>query len=215
MANLWTYEQTFNTLNTADLSGQDSWSSGTGFNVVTTDTPYEGAKHVKTAGDGSYITRSITSIESGTVYFSFRKTSSTTGYMLLLLDNDNTQSDLELVLGPLGSVGNGQIGYYSRNSSADIQIDSLTYTAATYVRVGIRFEFSTNGYAGLAQRTWQVNVNGGAWSSALETERTDGNAITRIRWGGSSELYMDFISPNYSATTTTTPNFLSLLDAGS
>src|SRR3989338_8281410 len=69
----WSYEQTFNNLNNGDLNGQDSWSGSTAFDVVTTGTPYEGAKHLSfsTLADID-ISRNITPTENGTLYFSVR-----------------------------------------------------------------------------------------------------------------------------------------------
>jgi len=74
--NLWTHEQTFNDLTNGGLTGQDSYttliSTAGAVDVVTTGTPYEGAKHVfcdNGSAGTDQIKRNITGIESGTMYF--------------------------------------------------------------------------------------------------------------------------------------------------
>jgi hypothetical protein len=209
--NNWTYEQTFNTLNDGNLDGQDGWVGPTSYNVVTTDSPYEGSKHIKKlANEGSdnyQIIKDLPStIESGTFYVSIKKSSITNDSFSFFVRNQNGITDVDISFGPTGgTLGNGKIGYYSRTAGQWIQIDSLTYSADVYYRIGVQFEFSTNGYEGLSQRTFKVNVDGGPWSSALEMERTNGTGATGISFASediTTTDYFDFISPNFSSEPT-------------
>ena len=68
----WTYEQNFNTLNTANLDGQDDWSESTaGCYTVQEDETYEGAKAVKvipTSGGWRTASRDVTGSTAGSMY---------------------------------------------------------------------------------------------------------------------------------------------------
>lgn len=69
----WSYNQTFDALNDGDLNGQDSWSGGTGYDVVSTGA-YKGGKAewcLSTDGD-TVISRVITGVTDGTMYVVLR-----------------------------------------------------------------------------------------------------------------------------------------------
>src|SRR3989344_3457549 len=198
----WTYEQTFNNLNNGDLNGQDSWSGSTAFDVVTTGTPYEGAKHLSfsTLADID-ISRNITPTENGTLYFSVKKPTTNQDTFLFILKNNNGLSDINIYFN-----ANGQIQAYNGTTASWQTIQN--YSANSYYRIGIQFELSQNGWQGLAQRTYKVNIDGGAWSAAKGVERSNGITINSVRlskqgYSYSGTGYFDFISPNYSASAPT------------
>ncbi|HAM95892.1 MAG: Peptidase M23 [Candidatus Azambacteria bacterium GW2011_GWB2_46_37] len=193
----WTYEQTFNTLNNGDLNGQDSWSGSTAFDVVTTGTPYEGAKHLSfsTLADID-ISRNITPTENGTLYFSVKKPTTNQDTFLFILKNNNGLSDINIYFN-----ANGQIQAYNGTTASWQTIQN--YSANSYYRIGIQFELSQNGWQGLAQRTYKVNIDGGAWSAAKGVERSNGITINSVRLSKqgnsySGTAYLDFINPSYA-----------------
>lgn len=189
----WTYEQLFNGLSTADLNGQDSWSGDTGFDVVTgTPTPYEGAKALKGITPASFldfeITRSITSLSSGIVYFSY-------------LFSNSGGSDKRLAFKLLSGATTivfvkcfgSTILIENRTPGNDTVATGLV--ADTWYRIGLEYDASTD--------QARVNVDNGTWSawsnvylaSSVDTLRlvaSDNNANSNGYVG------CDAISPNYT-----------------
>lgn len=91
----WVFEAKFDSdsspaYSTGDLNGQNSWSGGTGTDVVTT-TPYQGDQCVS-GGDEANITRTFTAVNSGVVYFAMRRSTVASGDARLdFRANSNTQ----------------------------------------------------------------------------------------------------------------------------
>ena len=193
----WTYEQLFNGLNTAALSGQDSWDK-TGSelvaNVVETGTPYEGAKHVALSGDtggSDRVFRDLPStIESGEFYISVKGTSNGTGYCIIELVNSAGTT------GPYLGLYNGNVAY--GGSLTTLQ----AFSAGTYYRIGIRFECGAGGFEGLSADQAAINVNGGSWTTFNFNNALA--SISRLRINtycpSSQTWYFDTISPNYATT---------------
>jgi hypothetical protein len=92
-AGSWTYEQLFNSLSTADLNTQDSWSGNTAFDVEES-VKFEGAKAVEAditgAGQNLLINRSISAIADGTFYIALRTDSITSNIAGFYLRSDTT-----------------------------------------------------------------------------------------------------------------------------
>ena len=207
--NNWTYEQKFNELNDGDLHGQDSWSGAVEFDVTTDAAArYEGAKGIKIyqpAGVRS-ITRTLpASIDSGTFYISVKKTDNTDNlYPGIVLRNDGNLGEIYI-----NFYNNGKIYYYSKDTGTNVQIDDLTYESDVWIRLGIRFRCTgAAAYEGLAERTFQVNVDDGDWSSALKFFRASGADIIYLNLDGYASAgkynYFDYISPVYSEAPTDT-----------
>lgn len=162
----WTYTQNFNSLSTADLNSQDSWSGDTGFDVVTgTPTPYEGAKCVKgtTPADSSdhEITRSITSTTSGVVYVSA---------LINTSGGSDKRAFIKLKSGSTVGVflkffANGLV-YLETTGPANTTITS-GLSLDTWYRFGIEFNAATD--------QARVNVNNGPWSSWYTTSAAFGD----------------------------------------
>jgi hypothetical protein len=196
----WSYEQLFNTLSTADLTGQDSWSGDTAFDVVTTGTPYEGAKHVSVVHDADStiaISRSVTGVSAGVIYFSV-KINRTAG---TVRGSFQIYSGATLV---------GRIFAFYTGASNRIQM--LTNDAATwidlnasisnntYYRVGVEYDHANQ------PNKYRANINNGAftswygmsgtpsWTNIDKIQLThDGNNAS-----GSGTIFFDAISPNYA-----------------
>ncbi len=201
MPNLWTYEQKFNDLNTAALNGQDSWSTAEGtLNVVTTS-PYEGAKCVE--GSGERADRTLPSaIANGTFYISI-KPGAITGSGAFLLLNDSGLADISVYL-----FDSGNIKVYDGNSASWVTVG--TYSAGTWIRIGIVFECGAGGWEGLSAGYFKVSIDNGAWSSAIKMERSSRNTINTLRlyrYGGDTHYY-DYISPNYSEPVSFIPKIM-------
>ncbi len=195
----WTYEQKFNTLNDGDLNGQDSWTGDVEFDVVQTDTPAEGAKHLKVIANVSsngFIDRTIIGVTSGTVYISIKKNANNDGrsviYMKDSAEGANSMTiDMNL---------DGNIRIWDNNPGSWITVGA--YSANTYYRIGIAFESGAGSHEGLAADTYKMNIDGGAWSDVADFE-TAVAEINLLRFGSlkdatSNEYFWDFISPNYT-----------------
>jgi len=196
MANPWTYEQKFNGLNTADLNGQDSWSGSTNFDVVTTDTPAEGTKHVKCNTISSAIDRIITAVTYGTMYFDMKAGQTNKDAYFVLASS--AADEIDILFNSSGNI----TAYDSDSSYVTVQ----AYSANTYYRIGIAFDYTAGGWEGLDQYHFKVNVNGGAWSSEFKVEHGNTySSIARVKfnnpgWNTGGTFYWDFISPDYSST---------------
>ena len=208
MANLWTYEQKFDGLNDGDLNGQDSWSGATEFDVTTDAAAlYEGTKGLKIYQPAGLKTIKRTlpaSIESGEFWISVKATETTQLYPRININNDGDVIDLEIFFW-----SDGTIKYYSRDATDYVQIDSLTYSADTWIRLGVRFRCTgAAAFEGLNERTAKVSIDGGDnWSSELEFEAASGTDINYLELVGFADTgnynYFDYISPNYVAPVVT------------
>jgi len=200
--NGWTYEQTFNDLNVGTLNGQDSWanSKNNNFYVSTAGTPYEGTKHVaNTTGTDGVIIRSVSAVTYGTIYISLSKPVLNEGTNYVRLLNEDGLSDITVRLWKSSA---GNLLVYDGNSDAYVDT-GFDFSAGTYFRVGIAFEYTSGGYEGLSVDTFKVNINDGSWSSAYGVERDGaGEQVEGVRLDNydlvSGTYYIDYISPNYS-----------------
>ncbi len=208
MPNLWTYEQKFNDLADGPLPGKDNFVGSDGV-VVTTDVAarYEGDKGVKNTPVGNIgVLRPITPIESGTVYFSLKATETDLNFPAFYLRNEN--DDIEEI--EIRLADTGKIEYFDRIANDWVQVGAFTYSANVWVRIGIRFRCSgAAAYEGLAERTFEININNGAWAGPCPFSRIDGTGIAKIVVAFESHAdeynYLDYISPDYVFIPPTTP----------
>lgn len=197
MPNLWTYNQDFETLTAGDLNGQDSWSGNAAFDVSTdAEALYSGSKGIKVNGNntGVAISRTITGVASGTFYISMKLQTTNNLYQVFRLYNGASYGIA------VGLWTDGTISYW--NGSDWTQIGSLTYEGGTWYRIGVQFECGSGGWEGLSADTFKINVNNGAWSSALNFStalaQVDKIELETYNSDASHYGYWDTISPNYS-----------------
>jgi hypothetical protein len=202
----WTYEQKFNTLSDGDLQGQDSWTGDAGKWTVTTDgSPTEGAKCVKLSADADayyYAYRNVDTVTNGTVYFSWKMTFNATTAGEFVLRDSSGNNSCRISFEPDGNI-------YAYNSSGPAWDVIGTFSANTWVRIGIAFEYGAGSWEGLSADSFKVSVNNGAWSSAKSMQTSGTNCgsiklqgITKTTAGNT--IYVDFISPDYAAVSTPT-----------
>ena len=193
--NNWTYEQKFNDLNTADLNGQDSWTADGQIDVVETGTPYEGTKHVYYSSDaGSYsMNRTITAVTYGTYYVSI-KPNDDTQYIYHFGINNNLDNDIYCLVG----LTKNKIQCYNGNTSTFEEVG--TYSANTWFRMGIAFEYTAGGYESLSQRHYKVSMNDGAFGAEKRLNKTTGTSFNKMNFSstvGNKTFYLDYISYEY------------------
>lgn len=181
----WTYIQNFNSLNTADLTGQDSWSGDVLFDVQES-VVQEGAKAVKVTPPASseiYIARTLpASVDSGTLVFYMRasKTSGEAGSFQLRV----------------GTTYAGRIRF-----NADIYVDGATteniksaFSANTWYKITIEFLSST---------TFRARVDAGAWSGTITYDASQANPDTiRFTAYNTGDVYWDNINDGSVAAAT-------------
>ena len=178
---LWAYEQLFNTLNDGDLNGQDSWSGHAGFDVQTS-VKYEGAKAVSMSTNISFsnVTRTITGISAGSVYFAMRRTSNSLG----------TRNTVQLagsgtVLVYVGLYNTGKIRYYDGNIVS--WVDFMDYSANQWYVFNIEFDDVNQ------PNKYRMRVhNGTSWS--------DWTSWTDV-WNKTNYTVVDGISFEHQAAT--------------
>lgn len=206
----WTYQQLFNTLTDGDLNGQDSWSGDTGLDVATsTPVPWEGAKCLKGVTPADFndheVTRSITSLTSGVVYFSylFSNASGSDKRAALLLYSGATKV---VHLKCFGS----QILMENNTPGNDTLFTGLVVD--TWYRIGLEYDASTD--------QARANKDGGAWSSwvnvyaassvdTIKLSVSDNNGIA------TGYIGIDAISPDYTPSAgggANTTNFFAFMD---
>lgn len=202
MANLWTYEQYFNTLNDGTINGQDSWTaSGSPVPaVLTTAISYEGTKCLNYAftgiGDQPQARRVLpVPIPSGTMYFSMRATDATKNKVLFL--DGWTGPNTEITGIWIGS--NGKWHYY--NGAEDVDT-GIAVNLNVWYRIGIAFECGNGGWEGLAKWKWKFTFNGGVnWTGPLSF-MTGSDQVFSFYFvcdssANGNNWYVDTIGPTY------------------
>lgn len=196
----WTFEDKFNsdTKSTGDLNGQDGWSGGAGTDVVTT-TPYEGDRCVS-GGDEAVMTRTITAVNSGVVYFAMRRSSIASGDADFdFRANGNTQQKIRLAFTSTVTITNGG--------------STATVIASPSANTWYLFELTIN-----ADDTHSIRYhNGTSWStpvgpfSAASGVSADIDAV-RITGGTPGSAFYDCITPTnpISESATVVPSMATL-----
>ena len=173
----WTYIQNFNSLNTADLTGQDSWSGDVLFDVQES-VVQEGAKAVLGSPPSSteiYINRTLPAgVDSGTMIFYVRAT--------------KTSGEAGSLQFRVGTTFAGRI-----RLNADIYIDGTTtesiksaFSANTWYKITVEFLSST---------TFRAKVDDGAFSAAITYDSGQSNPDTvRFTAYDTGSVYWDNIN---------------------
>lgn len=211
----WTYEQLFNSLNTADLNGQDSWSGSTNFDVSTTS-PWEGAKCVSCVleSDTSVeISRSVTGVSAGVFYVSI-KIGRTAGMRRGSIQIYSGATMVGRVFAQYDGGANNNIRMLTNDGATWITLGSSA--PDTWYRIG--FEYDNAGQP----NKYRTNLNGGTWTSwyGMFGSPTWTN-VDKIEFSdqgnngsGTGTMYWDTVSPDYtpSSTPTNTSNFFMFMD---
>ena len=134
----WTYEQNFNGLTTGDLNGQDSWSGPVMYDVAST--AYEGSQGVTATPDAqsNVITRTITGISSGSVYFALRKVATpTAGTIFFFAFGDSAVSTSQM---RIYFEDNGNISILNGTDNSNVNLLSGTASINTWYPVNVEFD---------------------------------------------------------------------------
>ena len=123
MANLWTYTQNFDSLNTGDLNSQDSWSANASIDVQTS-VYSQGSKALSWPNNlDIFAARAITSVENGRIHVSLRSTANNVnGPWFTLKDDTNCLCIIQLR-------DDGQISMFTGASIFDLG----AYSANTWI----------------------------------------------------------------------------------
>ena len=178
----WTYEQLFDGLNDGNLSGQDSWTDDTEWQVVTDAISYEGTKCIKNIVSNTRSTkRDITAVTSGTFYFSMR--SGDTAIQAPWFDAYDSTTRLFLVRFELDELE-------ILDSTGWVKIQDIVDD--TWYRIGVEFDCSTD--------IFNISVDSSAFSGNYDfvSATTDLDNIVLFSTGATSPVYMDAISPDYT-----------------
>lgn len=191
----WTYEQKFNGLTTGDLNGQDSWASSTSFDVTEADS-YEGAKSVTATAANAVITRSVTAVSSGTLYFAMMRPDTNADSNFDLLTSSATALRIRIAF----QVSNITLKDGTGN------LDLVTgYTNSQWYVFEINFDASN-------QHTVRVH-DGTSWSelTASRAAATNGDIDgVRFNQGNAGTAYWDTITPTNPVVATNGKNLLLL-----
>lgn len=183
------YDQGFETLNTGDLNGQDSWSGDTDFDV-TTSNPYEGLKCVTGTAANGTISRAFTASTSGVAYFAmrhsgtgdasfvFRTTGNTVTRFLVTFDSTNV----------VVTSGAGTATLISNYTDNAYYLFECTYNASNQHNIRAHDGSSWGSATGLLNAANNGNVDGVA-----------------LNQGASGTVFLDIISPNNPRTPTVSP----------
>ncbi len=176
----WTYEQDFESLNTGDLNGQDSWEvTDPNCNVVTSPPPSQGTKHLQLSNFAT-CKREITGQSSGVLFVDIQAINVAEGYNGFCLSKDGTIFGETVKTGPyIGFNSDGEIIVYHTKPTARYKLGD--YVDGSYYRIGIEFDCSTD--------KGRYNLNGGPWS----------NWLNFINDNDLSDLDQIWIGSNYGA----------------
>lgn len=173
---VWSYDQDFNSLSTAGLSGQDSWGqmgshAGHGNFNVQSSTVYEGAKAVSIAATAeSYIKRAVTAVTSGVARIALRTANNsgpTTEFWLGEESSSNQSPKCRVSINANSNKGNGVVIGATTTSLGSCANN-------TWHIFDLEFDASTDQCRG--------RLNEGDWSTWRNLE---GNAtITQVDWIG-------------------------------
>lgn len=179
----WTYTQNFDSLNTGDLNGQDSWSGNTAFDVQT-GTVYAGAKAVGiNCQNGLYIIRNISAVTTGVITFYVQKSSIGNGLGYVTL-RDATGFRIGVVMH-----SDGYISAY-HNDATPAYDHLLAYSANTWYKITIDFD--------ALNKTYDVYIDDLIYANDfyMYSSRTDDISIIRLDTDGTNAYYyVDEIQP--------------------
>lgn len=169
------YTENFETYNTGDLNGQDSWVADTDIDIDTTF-PLSGTKHIKLNPNSTSGKREITTSETGSIIF-WLTYSSYPNYGSFALGIGTTEVNHYLV---------GGYVYMNGNNNLLLNATELvcTMTANTYTKIEIQYDVSVNPdqvRAKCGDGSWTSWINANADNQVEINQiyiQNDDNAIT-------------------------------------
>ena len=136
----WKYEENFNSLNTAALNGQDSWSGDSDFGVQTSVTA-EGAKAVKVSAGNKYIASGdFSGVSSGNVVFAMRKSSTTSSNNYFAICFGGSKTQMMIIFDP-----DGDIIIKARGAGNDQEV-LASFSVDTWYQLEIEFNIGSSTY---------------------------------------------------------------------
>lgn len=184
--NSWTYSETFDSLTTGELNGQDSWScNSTGIYAVQTSvTAVSSAKAVKATvgGSGSRLcSRGITGISQGIVEYYFRKSETNKSAYLIMRESSAGKMYIHFDTSGNITMYEGGVGYQTIQA----------YSANTWYKVTVEFDDSAQA------DKYRVKIDNGsytAWRSVNGTY-TNIDQIDFTDGSANQTYYFDEICP--------------------
>ena len=132
---LWVYEQNFNSLTTGDLNGQDSWSGPVIYDVENT-VVYEGANAVGAGVDGSnnVISRTITGVTDGSVYFAMRRSAELDGIFFVSL-NEGASQEMRIYF-----TSDGVLSILNGTDNSNVNLLAGASSVNTWYPINVEFD---------------------------------------------------------------------------
>lgn len=211
---IWSFNTGFESsggYSAGNLSGQDSWTSGgTATISVSSSVVSEGTQSVECAINGNGTrARNITDVttDGAKMYVSLRASNvATVDNFILYFYSNNGATNLG------GLHLNAQMAAdWSWRNSGGTYYDQGNIAANTWYRFGVEFNFTSD--------QMRFNVDNGSFGSWITMDSAFAE-IDKIELsinngdGGSSIYYVDNINAEYSGSSLTSSNFLTLLGAG-
>lgn len=193
----WTYELDCESLTTGSpLGGQDSWNVTSSDNTdVVTSPVNSGSKAIEvdnnTGNTGMNRTISTVSDDGSTLYISLRGASGSSNSNMVFITRDGSNKrTLYLLIGKGSATGKIQ----TLSSGATWRDIVSGFSADTWYRVGVEFNFTANQY--------RTNLNGGSFSSWYGFLDGSVSNIVRLDLQGNgtvpnTQYYFDDISASY------------------
>lgn len=157
----YSYTQTFDSLTTGNLNGQDSWSGATTYQVETT-TKFKGAKACSVASGNNDMQRTITAVDSGDMYWAMEYSGTNSGYGGMYFYNGATLAGLvRFDSGPsvIEVLGSGAYTTILSNPVSDTwYIINVNFISATQFKVRIKAAGGAWG-SFTSALTWQSSVS--------------------------------------------------------
>lgn len=185
--NKWTYQQGFNSYNTAVLHGQDGWSapnvSGETMFTVQGNTVSEGAKAIEMElGTHPRIQKTLpAAIETGDLTFRIRKSTATYSEQVFNLIDTGNSKRVYIRLGEYENVTDNNISGYDNGVWVAGKTGAL---ANTWYHVNVQFSSATD------QFRFRVKADGGSygnWTSWLAYSGATGSNIEKIEFTGEGD----------------------------
>lgn len=192
----WVYTQNFDGLNDGDLTGQDSWSGDTSYDVQTT-TVLEGTKSVGSVANGEVdIDRAITGVTDGVASIKMRKGST---ILWAFQFQEGAVYKFDAIMNP----GSGNVEARGATSES-----AGAFTLNTTHTIDTEFDVSTD--------QLRVRLDGGTFTAWVDFAATVTTAVDEIRMSkqnaGTQGVYFDDIKDGATAAAAvvTSPTLLTL-----
>ena len=196
----WSYEQLFNSLNTGDLNGQDSWSGDPNYDVGTT-APFEGTKGVQSTASNGTIRRAITAVSSGVMYFAMRRPDTISDAEFQLRTAGNTLVRLQIAF---------QGGNITVSDSASPHTLVTNYSTSVFYVFEVTFDASN-------QHSIRYRTTATAWSASTGNLAAENNGdidAVGFSQGSLGTAYIDTITPTDPTPSSISGSTASLMGVG-